>query len=112
MASDYEHLSREELIALLQDRVEAGSDGGRRNAVRHSEERFRSLTAAAFEGIGISENGKVVEVNDQLMRMLGYTREEIIGRSVLDLVAPESRAAVLQAIRAAKEGPYEHLGLR
>jgi PAS domain S-box-containing protein len=42
--------------------------------LRQREERFRNLTAAAFEGIGISEDGKVVDVNDQLALMLGYTR--------------------------------------
>jgi len=106
MASPYDELTREELIGLVQDQLRPE---GRvehpvaREAFRQSEERFRSLTAAAFEGIGISENGKVVDVNDQLMRMLGYTREEIVGHPVLVMVAPESRAAVEQAIRSGQE---------
>jgi PAS domain S-box-containing protein len=80
--------------------------------LRERERRFRNLTAAAFEGIGISEGGKVVEVNDQLARMLGYTREELLGRSVSVMVAPQSRRLVSKAIKTGHEDPYEHLALR
>jgi PAS domain S-box-containing protein len=76
------------------------------------EESFRKLTAAAFEGIGVSEGGKVVVVNDQLARFWGYTREELIGFDVLQMVAPESRAQAAAAIRAGREEPYELVALR
>ncbi len=81
-------------------------------SLRESEERFHSLAAAAFEGICISEAGRVVDTNDQLAQMLGYTREELIGRSVLDLVAAESRPLVAEMIRKGRTGPYEHLAAR
>src|SRR5262249_9794992 len=80
--------------------------------LRESEERFRNLTAAAFEGIGISENGRIVDANDQLLKMFGYQREEIIGREVIDLVAPESRSIVAESIRLGREEIYEHRLLR
>jgi two-component system sensor histidine kinase UhpB len=80
--------------------------------LRESEERFRNLGAAAFEGIGISENGRVVDVNDQILKMLGYERSEVIGRPVVDLVAPESRDGVAEAIRSGREAIYEHRLLR
>jgi PAS domain S-box-containing protein len=76
------------------------------------EERFRNLTAAAFEGIGISHDGKVVEVNEQLAQMLGYSREELLGQSVSVMVAPESRERVKEAMLTGREGPYEHLAIR
>src|SRR5262249_23657418 len=44
--------------------------------LRESEERFRLLTSAAFEAIGISENGRFVDVNDQLLKLFGYERHE------------------------------------
>lgn len=62
------------------------------DALRQSEERLRHLTAAAFEGICIQERGVILDVNDQLAGMLGYEREELIGRHVLSLFAPESLA--------------------
>jgi PAS domain S-box-containing protein len=81
-------------------------------ALRESEERFRNLTAAAFEGIVITENGRVIDINDQALRMLGYERAEMLGRSVADFVSPETRAVVAEAIRAQRELAYEHQLIR
>ena len=80
--------------------------------LRESEERFRNLTAAAFEGIGISQNGRIVDVNDELLRMFGCGRDEMIGREVIELVAPASRSIVAESIRLGREDIYEHRLLR
>jgi PAS domain S-box-containing protein len=77
-------------------------------ALRESEERFRNLTSAAFEGIVITENGRVIDINDQALKLLGYQREEIIGREVCDFVSPETRQLVAARIQANFEGTYEH----
>jgi len=84
----------------------------REEALRQSEQRFRALTAAAFEGISITSRGLVVDVNDQLARLLGYERSELIGMDVSRFVAPESREAVSIAIRSGRETPYRHLALK
>jgi PAS domain S-box-containing protein len=68
--------------------------------LRESEERFRTLTDAAFESIFVSEGGKIVDVSEQGLRLFGYDRGEMIGKAVLDLVAPESRATVQAALEA------------
>ncbi len=81
-------------------------------ALRVSEQRYRDLAEATFEGIGITENGIILEVNDQLATMAGYTTQELIGRPVIDIVAPESRPLVAANIKASTLGPYEHLCLR
>jgi PAS domain S-box-containing protein len=76
--------------------------------LRESEERFRQLTQASFEGICISENGRVVDANDQLLSLLGRDRADLIGREISDVIAPESRAKVSKAISSAEEKIYEH----
>jgi PAS domain S-box-containing protein len=81
-------------------------------SLRESEKRFHSLAEAAFEGIGITENGHVVDVNDQMTEMLRCRREDLIGNSVASFVAQESLAMVEEKIRAGEEGPYEHLAVR
>jgi PAS domain S-box-containing protein len=81
-------------------------------ALRESEERFSTISAATFEGIGISEQTKIIDANDQLEKMLGYEPGELIGKSVFDFVAPESRGLVKANIGAGYEGPYEHLAIR
>jgi two-component system cell cycle sensor histidine kinase/response regulator CckA len=84
----------------------------REEELRQSEERFRALTAAAFEGIGITERGIVVDVNDQLARLLGYERSELIGMEVSSIVAPESRELVASNMRSGRETPYRHLAIK
>ena len=81
-------------------------------ALRENEERFSRLTDAAFEGIVMSENGCVVDLNEQLAAMLGYTRSEMIGLEVSRFVAPESLALVQNNMTSGIEYPYEHLALR
>jgi PAS domain S-box-containing protein len=80
----------------------------REDALKQSELRFRALTAAAFEGIGITEGGVIVDANEQLAKLLGYERSELLGCKVVELVAPESREAVAVAIRSGRESPYRH----
>lgn len=82
------------------------------DALRESEQRFRALTAAAFEGICITDRGLVVDANDQLARLLGYERAELVGKEVETMVAPESHDLVLAAVRSGRETPYRHLALR
>ena len=40
--------------------------------LRASEERWRRISEATFEGIGFSENGVIVDTNAQLAEILGY----------------------------------------
>jgi len=82
------------------------------HALRQSEERFRSLTAAAFEGICISENGRILIVNGPFAAMFGCRRDELIGRNILTLIAPPWRRAIAKRIRTEQAGVLEHELLR
>jgi PAS domain S-box-containing protein len=81
-------------------------------SLRDSEQRFSILASAAFEGIVVSENGKILDINEQLAGMLGYKRSEMVNLTVDTFVAPESIELVMQHIRSGSEEPYEHLSLR
>ncbi len=74
---------------------------------KESEGRFRQLSESAFEGIVITENGRILDANDASARLHGYELDELIGMSVLDLAAPESRDLVSKNVRAGYENPYE-----
>lgn len=77
-----------------------------------SEDRFRDLTAATFEGVCITRNGRITEVNEQFASMFRCKRSEVIGREVILFVHPEHRAIVAERIHAEKEGAYEHRAVR
>jgi PAS domain S-box-containing protein len=76
------------------------------------EARLRQLGEAAFEGLAIVVEGKLVDCNPQLAKMFGYEGPEMIGRPVLDFAAPESRELVVEHIRTGGETSYEALYLR
>jgi PAS domain S-box-containing protein len=80
--------------------------------LKESEERFRKLSEAAFEGIGFSENGVLVDANDALAKIYDSSLEELKGKRVIEMVAPEHRKLVTENIRSGHEGPYEHKGIR
>ncbi len=73
-----------------------------------SEERFRHLAEASLEGIIFSENGRIVDHNAQLAAMLGYmgTEQALIGRKVLDFIAPEEQERIQQLIQSEYAGSY------
>ncbi|MBV6397188.1 MAG: hypothetical protein HFACDABA_02793 [Anaerolineales bacterium] len=82
-------------------------------ALRESEERFRALTEATTEGIVFHDQGRVLDVNPALITMFGYEDvSEIIGRGLLEFVAPEFRDFVLEKIRSGAVEPYAAMGLR
>ncbi|HMA35908.1 MAG TPA: PAS domain-containing sensor histidine kinase [Chloroflexia bacterium] len=81
-------------------------------ALRQSEERFRLLAEASFEGISMVENGIVLEANQALATMSGYALAELRGLALERLVAPESYPLVLAHSQAGYEAPYEALAVR
>ncbi len=77
-----------------------------------SEARYRQLSEATFEGIAVTENGILLDGNPQLAALHGYELEEMIGRPVIDFIAPESHEEVRRRIREGYEKSYESLSLR
>jgi diguanylate cyclase (GGDEF)-like protein/PAS domain S-box-containing protein len=61
------------------------------NALRESEEKYRSVIERANDGIGIiQENSAIKFVNNQMAQMLGYQPAELIGRQFTDFVQTEN----------------------
>jgi PAS domain S-box-containing protein len=81
-------------------------------ALQDSEQRFRTMAEASFEGIAVTAEGKLLDTNDQLAAMLGYNRSEIIGRPIELFIAHEARKLALEAHQSRSVKPYEHLMLR
>jgi PAS domain S-box-containing protein len=61
---------------------------------KQAEDRFRLLVETAPTGILIcDEKGRITEANNQLQRMFGYTREELVGQAVEVLVPEQHRGS-------------------
>jgi PAS domain S-box-containing protein len=74
--------------------------------------RFQSLFDASSEGVAVQEGGHIIDVNAAFETLFGYARAELIGRSVMELNAPETRERVTMQIRDVPEGRYESIGIR
>jgi PAS domain S-box-containing protein len=81
-------------------------------ALRASEERFRTLSGAAFEGVFVHAEGKIVLANEAGAAMYGFEPAEMVGASVMELTAPESRALVVAHVRRGSSDPYEGVARR
>jgi PAS domain S-box-containing protein len=79
--------------------------------LQESEERFRVLSEAAFEGVVFSENGVLLDANRAFLDIYGYRYEEVVGKPIIRLVAPEHRDLVLDHIRTGLTDVYEHKGI-
>ena len=67
-------------------------------ALRESEERFRSTFEQAVVGIcHVSKNGQLVRVNQKLCDMLGFTRDELLSMTVMDITHPEDLKISIEA---------------
>ena len=65
----------------------------RTQALRDAEYRYRTLFQTAADPIFISDlEGRLLEVNDEACRLLGYTRDELLHLTVYDLITPEYAA--------------------
>lgn len=77
-----------------------------------NEARFNALQDASFGGIGIHDKGVILECNQGLSDMTGYTVAELIGMDGLKLIADKSRQQVINYIQEGYEKPYEEFAVR
>ncbi len=77
-----------------------------------AEQRARVFSRAPFEGIAVHDHGRLLDVNAVLAQMLAYPPDELIGKSVLELVDDGSRTTVRERLRALDDRPFEVHGRR
>jgi two-component system, cell cycle sensor histidine kinase and response regulator CckA len=69
-------------------------------ALRASEERYRSIIETASEGVIIRDDSDhMTFVNQRMADILGYTVEELIGRHIINIVCDEDRTEVSQMLK-------------
>ena len=78
-------------------------------ALKDSEKRFRLLSNATFEGIVFSERGRLIDVNDQAIKMFEYSNvQELIGKHLLvDFVLEKEHNTVRKFFRSKKSQSLE-----
>ncbi len=92
---------------LKQEQLEDALD-----QAHEAQDRYMRLSEATEEGILIHKNGRILDANESITRMFGYSFEELLGMSSLELALPRYRAMIARAIASGTEEPYEVIGLR
>lgn len=78
-----------------------------------SEGRFKFLSKSTFEGIIIHKNGIILDVNDSLLRISGYERQDLIGESFLDgLVHAKDKETVIKSFSDYNSSPFVVRGVK
>jgi PAS domain S-box-containing protein len=80
--------------------------------LRESEARFKALSEASFGGVIIHDKGLILECNQGLSDMTGFSHEELVGMNGLNLIAPDSLDTVVRNIRRGYDQRYEVEGVR
>lgn len=71
-------------------------------------ETFQALSSATIEGLIIyDENRHCIYANESACSLFNYTHEEMLGRTALSFVAPQSKELVSTVIKNETQLPYE-----
>ncbi|RLD39655.1 MAG: hypothetical protein DRI74_00320 [Bacteroidetes bacterium] len=82
-------------------------------AIKESNARFKMLSELTFEGIVIHRDGIAIETNSSLERLTLYTREELIGKNIIELlIADKYIPLIRENIQKNTATPYEIEGKR
>lgn len=99
--------SKEKGIAFLQDISKIKEV---ENALRESEERFRSTFTNAAIGVAIiNDEGKFLQVNDAYEKLVGYTQEELMQKTFIDISHPDYHKEHRRQMNELKEGKFSSL---
>jgi PAS domain S-box-containing protein len=90
------HLDRDYIVAVVRD---IGSRKKAQEMLRETEGRYRTLFDYAPDGILIADpNGFYLDANASICRMLGFTRDELVGSQASRIVMPEESPNIGPAI--------------
>jgi len=82
-----------------------------RTADKLSEEFVTTLIHSSQIGVYVAQDGKFEIINPQIMKVLGFSQDQLLGKNALSLVHPEDRAMVrenaIKMLKGERREPYE-----
>jgi diguanylate cyclase (GGDEF)-like protein/PAS domain S-box-containing protein len=113
-ASEQNAAYLEETTRVLKQKIADLKQRGK--TVQQSETRYRRLFETALDGILIldGESGAITDVNEFLLRLLGYTRQEVVGKAIWEISPFKDAELNQEAVRRLQTSGYaryDHLPL-
>jgi len=85
-------------------------------SLRENEEKYRALFDSSQDAILLEDKqGKIIEANDAASSMYGYSKEELIGLSIFQMMPKKMKTTATQILRYERSNDtseYESLGIR
>jgi PAS domain S-box-containing protein len=86
---------------------EAAERGYVEGELIRSEAKYRSLVEKAGAGIATSDlEGRLSYVNEKMCEIMGYTKDNLVGRQFIDFIHPDDKESILELFMNAAEKPY------
>ncbi|MGK2943665.1 MAG: hybrid sensor histidine kinase/response regulator [Desulfuromonadales bacterium] len=79
--------------------------------LKESEERFKALNEASFGGVFIYAKGLIMDCNQRLSDITGFSREELVGMRGIKLVAPDWHGLMKRNVKRSYDWSYEVEGV-
>jgi PAS domain S-box-containing protein len=81
-------------------------------ALKESEERYKRLSEATFEAILILKGNKLIDVNDQIEQIFGYSAEEFIHKKLEEFIHPDDLNLIISKNTDNTTTPFVHRGIK
>ncbi|MBK18668.1 MAG: hypothetical protein CMM52_07510 [Rhodospirillaceae bacterium] len=73
---------------------------------------YRSLVEATFDAVLVSENNIIADCNDAAPLFYGYPKQELIGKSLHDVMVPEFHEELNETLRLRRTGIIQRIHRR
>ena len=84
-----------------------------RESLEVSLEEFEHLFNTTLESIFLVEDGHCIDANEKSLEMFGFgSKEEVVGKQLIELIAPESREYVHAMMLLDENNPYEAYAIK
>lgn len=83
-----------------------------KEALEISMMRFRIFSESMFEGVVLAKDRTIIDINDYLLKLIGCSRDEVIGADILPFIHPDDLSKVLPGFLACREQITEHRMIR
>ncbi len=88
------HDGKPDLLAGLVEHI--GAAKATERALRESEEKYRLLSRLSTEGIVMHRKGLIIDCNNRMLELTGYSRAELIGYGLTNMLIHRSSAELIK----------------